>query len=243
MTPGEIDSLERIADRAWLAAERASLGSWLLNAADGWSGRLNACWPLGEPEGGLEAAVEAVEAWYRARGLKPQFKPAGETQALEALLTRRGYRLHTPTQMMIAEIGVADVPTRVRVSDEADAAFETVFLGAQDNAADAAERIAAFRRTPRPRVFATIALDGAPVAIGGCAVEGDWAGIFGMRTLAGHRRQGLARDIVAALLAGAKAAGASRAYLQVESPNAPAIALYERFGFWLAYPYRYWTLD
>lgn len=243
MTLAEIDALERIADRAWLAAERATLGQWLLNAADGWSGRLNACWPLGEPEVGLEPAVEAVEAWYRARGLKPQFKPAGAVKALEALLTRRGYRLHTPTQMMISVIGEVTGPARVRVAADADAAFETVFLGAQDNAADAAERIAAFRRTPRPRVFATVELDSAPVAIGGCAVEGDWAGIFGMRTLAGHRRQGLARDIVAALLAGAKAAGASRAYLQVESPNSPAIALYEGFGFRLAYRYRYWTLD
>jgi len=243
VTPAEIEALERIADRAWLAAERGVLGPWLLNAADGWSGRLNACWPLGEPEGGLEAAVQAVEAWYRARGLAPQFKPAGEAGALEGLLEGRGYRRHTPTQMMIAEIGEVAAPPRVRLSEEADAAFETVFLGAQGNAADAAERIAAFRRTPRPRVFATVELDGAPVAIGGSAIEGDWAGVFGMRTLAGHRRQGLARDIVAALLAGAKAAGASRAYLQVESPNAPAIALYEGFGFRMAYPYRYWTLD
>jgi ribosomal protein S18 acetylase RimI-like enzyme len=61
-----------------------------------------------------------------------------------------------------------------------------------------------------------------------------------MRTLAAFRRQGLAQDIVAALLAGAREAGASRAYLQVEAPNAPAIALYERYGFRTVFAYSYW---
>ena len=225
MEPAEIDTLERIADRAWPAAERSSLGPWILNASTGWSGRLNACWPLGEPALPLAEAVDAVEAWYGARGLPPVFKPAGPLPALEAELTARGYRARTPT---------------LTVADTVGEAFERVFLGTQDNAEDAAERMGAFHRIARPRVFASIEVEGAPVAIGGSAVEGDWAGVFGMRTLAAWRRQGLARDIVAALMAGAKAAGARRAYLQVEAPNAPAIALYERFGFREAFAYSYW---
>lgn len=240
MTAEEIDHLERTADRAWPAAERSSLGSWILNASTGWSGRLNACWPLGEPPLPLAEAVDAVEAWYGARGLPPVFKPAGALPSLEAELTARGYRARTPTLMMVADISNPARPARVTLSDTVGEAFERVFLGTQDNPADAAERMGAFHRIARPRVFAFIDVEGAPVAIGGSAVEGDWAGIFGMRTLAAHRRQGLAQDIVAALLAGAQEAGARRAYLQVEAPNAPAIALYERFGFAIAFAYSYW---
>ena len=44
--------------------------------------------------------------------------------------------------------------------------------------------------------------------------------------------------IVAALLRWGREGGAARSYLQVEEGNAPAIALYDRFGFALAY--RYW---
>ncbi len=239
---GAIESLERIADRAWPATERSSLGSWILNASTGWSGRLNACWPLGEPPLPLGEAVEAVEAWYAARGLPPVFKPAGPLPALEAELTARGYRARTPTLMMVAEIPEAARPARVRVrvADTVGEAFERVFLGTQANADDAAERMGAFHRIARPRVFASIEVEGAPVAIGGSAIEGDWAGVFGMRTLPAFRRQGLAQDIVSALMVGAREAGASRAYLQVEAPNAPAIALYERFGFTTAFAYSYW---
>ncbi|WGM38999.1 GNAT family N-acetyltransferase [Caulobacter sp. NIBR1757] len=236
-----IEALERIADRAWPAAERSSLGSWILNASTGWSGRLNACWPLGEPPLPLGEAVAAVEAWYAARGLPPVFKPAGPLPALEAELAARGYRARTPTLMMVADIPQVTRPGRVSVADTVGEAFERVFLGTQDNPEDAAERMGAFHRIARPRVFASIEVDGAPVAIGGSAVEGDWAGVFGMRTLAAYRRQGLAQDIVAALMKGARAAGASRAYLQVEAPNAPAIALYERFGFATAFAYTYWS--
>lgn len=240
MDPADIDRLERIADRAWPAAERSSLGAWILNASTGWSGRLNACWPLGEPPLPLAEAVDAVEAWYAARGLPAVFKPAGPVPALEAELTARGYRARTPTLMMVADIPDVARPARVVVADTVGEAFERVFLGTQDNAADAAERMGAFHRIARPRVFASIEAEGAPVAIGGSAVEDDWAGVFGMRTLAAFRRQGMAQDIVAALMAGAKAAGATKSYLQVEAPNAPAIALYERFGFETAFAYSYW---
>jgi GNAT superfamily N-acetyltransferase len=99
----------------------------------------------------------------------------------------------------------------------------------------------AFHRIPAPRGFAVVEIDGEPVAIGGMAVEGDWAGVFGMRTLAAHRRKGLARDILEALFATARQAGASRGYLQVEADNAPAVTLYEGFGFREAYRYRYWA--
>lgn len=236
----EIEALERIADRAWPAAERSSLGSWILNASTGWSGRLNASWPLGEPPLPLAEAVDAVEAWYAERGLPPVFKPAGPLPELEAELAARGYRARTPTLMMVADIPDVTRPERVRVADTVGEAFERVFLGTQDNAQDAAERMAAFHRIARPRVFASIEVEGASVAIGGSAVEDDWAGVFGMRTLAAWRRQGLAQDIVAALMAGAREAGATKSYLQVEAPNAPAIALYERFGFRTVFAYSYW---
>lgn len=241
MTPDQIETLERIADRAWPAAERATLGGWILNASDGYSGRLNACWPLGDPGLGLGAAFEAVEAWYAARRLPPVFKPALESDALKSQWIERGYRPRTETLMMVSDIDPVAVPERAEVMDEADAAFEAVFLGTQADPADAAERMAAFRRIPRPRLFARVVGPEGPVAIGAAAIENDWVGIFGMRTLADQRRQGLARDIVSALLARAAALGARRAYLQVEAANGPAIALYEGFGFRTAYGYRYWA--
>jgi ribosomal protein S18 acetylase RimI-like enzyme len=61
-----------------------------------------------------------------------------------------------------------------------------------------------------------------------------------MRTLPGYRRLGLARRLLAALLAAAREAGALKAWLQVEAANHGAIRLYEAMGFAAAYRYRYW---
>jgi ribosomal protein S18 acetylase RimI-like enzyme len=236
----DAEALERIADRSWPAEGRGRLGDWIVNRAAGFSGRLNACWPLGEPGLPLAAAVDVIEAGYGRFGLPPLFKPVdGLAPALEAELVRRGYQARTETLMMVGPL--LGEGARADVTTDPDSRFETVFNGAQGNPADAAERMGAFRRIPTPRGFAVVEIDGEPVAIGGTAIEGDWAGVFGMRTLAAHRRKGLAREILAALFATARAAGAGRGYLQVEADNAPAVALYQGFGFREAYRYRYWA--
>ena len=82
--------------------------------------------------------------------------------------------------------------------------------------------------------------DGEAAATGLTVLTEGWAAIFLMRTHPAHRRQGLARDILAALLGWAHGEGATHAYLQVEAANAPAIALYEVAAFETAYSYSYW---
>ena len=237
--------LETVADRAWPARESGALGGWRLNASDGWSRRINACWPLGEPDRPIDEAIAAAEAFYAARGLPACFKLSDGAVVPSNLfehLRARGYRPTHGTLVMVGEaVGLAD--PAVTVSDAPDPTFEAVFTASADgNAADARERLDALARIPAPARFARLDRDGEPVALGASAVDGEWVGIFGMRTLPGHRRQGLALRILGTLLAEAKALGARRAYLQVEADNAPAIALYSGLGFVPAYGYRYWVV-
>jgi ribosomal protein S18 acetylase RimI-like enzyme len=240
----EPSTLEPIAARAWRAAEEWRLGGWRLYASDGYSGRINACWPLEAPDRPLDEAIAAAEAWYEARRLKPVFKVVEEAAAPEGLtgrLAALGYAAHTETLMMTGAVrGSAD--PGVRIDDAVDEAFAKVFAAAGNpDPGDARERLDALGRIAPPRAFVRIDVAGAPAAIGACAVEGPWTGVFGMRTAAEHRRKGLARRVFGALMAFSSAAGATRAYLQVEAENAPAIALYREAGFDEAYRYLYWS--
>jgi len=233
--------LEPVAARAWRAAEEADLGGWRLFASSGFSGRINACWPLAPPDRPTPQAIAAVEAWYAERRLPPVFKLVeAAAPDLTAALAQAGYSADTETLMMTGPVAGAP-DSEVAVRDAVDAGFADVFAAAGGgDPADARERLEALARIAPPRGFARLDVAGAPAAIGACAVEGDWTGVFGMRTAREHRRQGLARRVFRALMAVSAAAGARRGYLQVEADNAAAIALYADEGFAEAYRYCYW---
>lgn len=237
----EIEALEQIAARAWPPAASAAMGGWRLHASSGFSGRANCCWPIGAPDRPLAEAIAAVETWYAARGLPPLFKPVDTpaSRPLVQALAARGYRPRTETLLLTGPLEAA-LNREAVVSDQPRTGFTDLFLAVQADPADAAERIETLRRIPAPRAFASVEVDGRTAAIGAVAVEGAWAGVFAMRTAPEHRRRGLARAVVGALSAAARAAGASRAYLQVEADNAGAIRLYDSLGFREAYRYRYW---
>lgn len=235
--------LERLADDAWPARERESLGGWRLNASSGYSLRINACWPLAAPDRDPEAAIDAVEAWYAARALPPRFKLTDGVVAptdLADRLATRGYREGKDTLVMVGPMGGEGDPL-VRLSPLPDETFEAVFTASAGDPEDGRERIEALGRMPPPACFARLDLDGAPAAIGVAALGGGFAGVFGMRTVPAHRRKGLARRVLLTLLAEARRQGVERAWLQVEADNAPAIALYAAEGFEPAYRYRYWS--
>lgn len=56
-------------------------------------------------------------------------------------------------------------------------------------------------------------------------------GVLGMGVVAGHRGQGLGGELLGVTLDAALASGMRRVELTVRADNAPAIALYRKFGF------------
>jgi len=77
------------------------------------------------------------------------------------------------------------------------------------------------------------------VARGRAAVDGDWLGLHGVLVDPAHRRRGLARAVVSALLEWGAERGATTAWLHVESDNAAAVALWESAGFRTHHHHRY----
>jgi predicted GNAT family acetyltransferase len=91
-----------------------------------------------------------------------------------------------------------------------------------------------------PLALRTVAIreQGRVVATGLAMVEDEFVGLFDIVTHDAERRRGLARTVVASLLAAAWELGARHAYLQVQCDNEAARRLYAGFGF--AERYVYW---
>jgi GNAT superfamily N-acetyltransferase len=79
------------------------------------------------------------------------------------------------------------------------------------------------------------------VAQGVAAYADDWVGFRGIEVDPTHRRRGLARVVMAALLGWGAELGATTAYLQVLGHNEPALALYGSMGFATHHAYAYLT--
>ena len=103
----------------------------------------------------------------------------------------------------------------------------------------------ALRDVDTARVVVTVedgvASASVPGAQGFAAYADDWVGFRGIEVAPEHRRQGLARTVMAALLEWGAERGATTAYLQVLGHNAPALALYEAMGFTTHHAYAYLT--
>ncbi len=84
---------------------------------------------------------------------------------------------------------------------------------------------------PRTRHYIVAERDGKIVGYAGLAVAADQGDVQTIAVLAEHRRAGVGALMLNELLDEAVRRGASAVFLEVRADNAPAQAMYERFGF------------
>jgi ribosomal protein S18 acetylase RimI-like enzyme len=231
--------IEPHAEAAWPPRDTLRLDGWLLRFGEGHSSRLNSVSALNYTGADLLRSITACEAAYRARNLPPLFhiSPANDPPGLEAALKARGYTPKSDTLLMVADIADTPAPNDTAVFGHATADFEHLTREGSHSRADGDERLTALARVAHPKALIVAAHDGEAVACGASVCTGDWASVFVMRTTPAARRQGHGRRVLAAIASWAQQNGARHLYLQVESTNPAAIALYERAGFREAYRY------
>ncbi|OHT92277.1 N-acetylglutamate synthase, CG3035 family [Mycobacterium syngnathidarum] len=232
-----IRALEHAAAMAWPGVEQQWLGGWLLRAGHGVTSRANSAIPLGVSA--QIADLSAVRDWYRERGL-----PAWLALP-ERLLPIRTPGVK-PARVMVRELPAVPVPSvtpaqpsppSVTLAQQPDAQWLQLYE--REVPVDVLTAVADGELT-----FATVA--GCAVGRGAVTTAPDgtaWLGISSVRVGPAHRRQGHARAVCEALLSWGAAAGAGRAYVQVELDNHEAIALYTSLGFRLHHQTRYVAVD
>jgi GNAT superfamily N-acetyltransferase len=234
-TAAAVVALELAADEAWPAPVRGRLGGWLLRGADGWTGRANSALPVGDPDRPLPAALDAVERWYAERGQPAMVNtPLPLAAPVGAELDARGWSARPPVLVQTAPLTALpavrpDLPP-VGLPATPSAEWLAVAAGRKGGLPDAARHV--LTAVDRIR-FAHLHLDGRLLAVGRGTVTGGgrWLGLTLIEVLPEARRRGFAGAIIGALADWGRAEGATRAFLQVEQHNAPAVALYQRLGF------------
>jgi GNAT superfamily N-acetyltransferase len=235
-TPFRTDELEAVAYDFWRAPEVAELDGWRLRFAQGVSGRANSVWPNGSGTLPLDEKIQRAEEWYRARGVPVLFQltEAVRPADLEDALIARGYEPGSAVSVQVALLD--DVLERTSgeaaVTDALDDAWLKLWAGTRGfTKHDVARAIL----TDGDTAFARVE----DVAVGrGVAVD-EWLGITAMATLPDARRRGHARAIVHALARWGERRGCTRAIVQVDTTNDPALTLYAGAGFEPHHEYRY----
>ena len=218
---------------------------WLLRVSPGSAKRARSVNPCFSSTLPLDRKIAHCEGVYAARGLPTLFRmtPFAVPSDLDHALAGRGYIVFQPTHVQVAQL---DRPPDSIVDSSIDLVAPSVGEFVDEVAAlrcsspeqrDAhLERLA---RTPLATCAIVARQGGRAIGCGQIALEGDLAGVYDMVTDPASRGRGVARAIVTELLSWAWQHGATRAYLQVDAQNAPALAVYRRFGFATAYTYHY----
>jgi GNAT superfamily N-acetyltransferase len=213
---------------------------WLLRFSPGKAKRARSVNAVYESRLPFARKVAHCEALYAERGLPAIFRLCEHSEAgLDDFLAAGGYGLFDRTDVRIAAID----PSRLAGPEVATPRLEEWFDMVGDlRGSPVAHRAAHLARVAAlPLATGPVAIleDGIPLAAGLAIVEDGHVGLFDVLTREGARRRGLGRSIVAALLRWGWARGARTGYLQVDAANAPAIAMYDAFGFSRAYGYWY----
>lgn len=235
MTPLGPTALEQLGDRMVPGHKRHKMGSWVLRADRGVTGRANSCWAAGASPRDFTADIVEVERWYASRSLPTVFQVFDGNDALVNALLDRGYRERSGALVMTAsDLEVADSPAfRWSVAETPP---ESLFAFVGDEG-----RVVECTRTPLPIRIVTALHNEVPIGGGAVVVDGTIAGIGLMYTERSHRRQGVATAVLGGLAKEARLLGASSFWLQVSPQNRGAVELYRRVGFDIEHAYTYYS--
>lgn len=265
------EDVARRALGSWPPVEARPVGDWVLRAAGGFSARANSALVVGDPGCSWEEAVGAVREFYAARGLAPWAQVlVGSSQARQA--EQDGWPQARPGEAdsLLQVASVAQAVRRTRENRAQDRScgdqhgvarhmsglvhdFGRLSVASElpegwwrtdDRAREHREAARAVLEGPDQVAFATVERDGAVVARGRAAMpaDDDWVGLTDVWVDPGHRRSGLALEVLGALLPWAAERGAATAYLQVRADNTPGLALYGGLSFVTHHSYRYLRL-
>lgn len=241
-------AIEEITLNTWPAEQSVLLNGWVLRTAAGYTKRANSVNPLYGEESSLADLtnqIKLAEQYYKDAGLKPVFKitPYIQPANLDEALAERGYTVVEPSSVRLLELeGLAtpdlryEIQVQESLTEEWLNAFTKLSALSKDNGSTLTRMLSACLLQ---QGYILLFNNGVPTACGLGVIQNGYIGLFDIITASDQRRQGMAEQLLLALLHWGKTQGATTAFLQVVQANTGASALYDKLGFKEIYQYWY----
>ncbi|HEX7747227.1 MAG TPA: GNAT family N-acetyltransferase [Bordetella sp.] len=248
---GQIARIEEAALNATVVPEQQLYNGWVVRWADSAAKRARSVNILAPSTVALDERLDYVAGIYKQHDLPLLFRLAEgcPDSTLEGALAARGFKSFGHTLVMTASMRHAnDIAARqeqgtrqLRAVDEQTFAAQVGRLkgASAQYIAEHALRLSSVA-VPKQMLLAYTGQVCVGAALG--VFDGKLMGIFDVISDPAHRRQGIAAQLLRAQLQEGDKQGAAQAYLQVETSNQPARALYARYGFTNHHQYWYMSL-
>ena len=255
----EIRTLEKKAANGWMAFETHEYDGWEMRFGNGYTGRANSVSVYEDSTKRLEDKVVYCENLYKAQGLPCNFKVTDADKELSEYLLNRGYKVVTPSDVMILDTdseefakvlsdeGIVDNSAALKdviFSDEPADWFDPYFEfeGFTDE-----KKIETYKQfhanTKVTKLYVTLMHEGKVAAVASCAIEGEYSLLHNVIVDKKYRGLGLGKKLCLAAILKSKELGAKYSYLQVIKDNDVAVNLYNKLGYKKVYEYCYLKQD
>ena len=239
-----IESLEKIAQQNWMPEKIEEIGNWQLRSNRGFSFRANSTLPLGGKGFGapgieLNQAISKVIDFYKDLNQPAIFQILPSIhQELERSIKAIGFRSKGEVRFETMRINNPLIynPKDIHLLTSDYPTDDWFALHGDDE-------IAAELMLRTPSKYLHLYEESELVATSRAAFTEDWAGISRVRVRPDKQNQGLGKKIMLATLNEIKNNGLENAFLQVESENVNALAIYHSLGFSLHHYLNYSILE
>ncbi|MBG9334506.1 GNAT family N-acetyltransferase [Corynebacterium belfantii] len=221
----DIRAIEVATAKAFPGIEHTWCGQWLLRAGDGVTERSNSAAPLGPQALFTPVPYEEIKEFYRRHNLPALILVP---ERIAPAIPGDGPEIIVMTHPLDSVAEIDDVHAEFLDQPDDDWLELYHFRGK----ALPRHALELLRTTIDGRMcFGRIKRDGKTVAITRGTITDSYLGYSAVEVAPEYRRQGLATELGAAMLAWGKAHGAHTAYLQVIENNVVGIGLYHKLGF------------
>lgn len=221
----DIRAIEVATAKAFPGIEHTWCGQWLLRAGDGVTERSNSAAPLGPQALFTPVPYEEIKEFYRRHNLPALILVP---ERIAPAIPGDGPEIIVMTHPLDNVSEIDDVHAEFLDQPDDDWLELYHFRGK----ALPRHALELLRTTIDGRMcFGRLKRDGKTVAITRGTITDSYLGYSAVEVAPEYRRQGLATELGAAMLAWGKAHGAHTAYLQVIESNAAGIGLYHKLGF------------